>query len=498
MYSPRVPLSDAKSFQFKMLYKSAVLSALYCVAQATTYALPSNDSFYNPSLSTYENASPGTILNHREVDTPYNMTGVAKSYQILYRTENALGDAEAAVTTLLVPENNGNSSRLISYQIAEDAAWIGCAPSYTLTQKGNSPDSSLQQLINLGYYVSTPDYEGPSSSFTAGLQAGHAVLDSVRAVLSSGNITGVSSDAALGMWGYSGGSLATGWAAQLQPSYAKELSISGVAVGGFVVNITAVMLYANDALTTGFIPAGLLGLASQYPEFYNLTTADLYPQNSSQIMQVLKQCVEMDLLDFAFKDFFDYFKSGQNILQVPYIKEVLENNTMGANAPTAPMFIYEGGQDEIVPIKIVNEIYSTYCDDGASIEYWVSPNTTHVGTSDIGQAYALQWLMERFEGKKVSSGCSSTTEVRTSLTLAATAVSAGSSNATATTTGSGSGSAGSASATGSGSSSASGSAAASGSSASGSASGSTSSATSLSAISTVFIALSLGAISLFV
>lgn len=469
-----------------MLFYSAVLSALYCVAQATTYALPSNDSFYNPGISNYEDVAPGTILNHREVDTPVNMTGVAKSYQILYRTENALGNAEAAVTTLLIPKNNGNSSMLVSYQIAEDAAWIGCAPSYTLTQAGNDPDSSLQQLINLGYYVSTPDYEGPKSSFTAGIQAGHAVLDSIRAVLSSGNFTGVDSDATVGMWGYSGGSLATGWAAQLQPSYAKDLTISGVAVGGFVVNITAVMIYANDALTTGFIPAGLLGLASQYPEFYNLTISDLYPQNSSRIMKVLSQCVETDLLDFAFQDFFDYFKSGEAILEVPYIKEVLENNTMGANAPTAPMFIYEGGKDEIVPIKVVDEIYSTYCDDGASIEYWVSPNTTHIGTSSIGQAYAIQWLMERLEGKKVSSGCSSTTEVRTSLTLSATAVSTGSSNATATGSGS------SASATGS---SASGSAAASGSATSGS---SSVSGASVSTVSTVIIALSLGAVSLFV
>lgn len=43
------------------------------------------------------------------------------------------------------------------------------------------------------------------------------------------------------MWGYSGGSLASGWAAGLQPNYAPELggNLLGAALGGFVTNITA-------------------------------------------------------------------------------------------------------------------------------------------------------------------------------------------------------------------------------------------------------------------
>ena len=41
------------------------------------------------------------------------------------------------------------------------------------------------------------------------------------------------------MWGYSGGTVATGWAAALQPTYAKELksNLIGAAMGGFVTNI---------------------------------------------------------------------------------------------------------------------------------------------------------------------------------------------------------------------------------------------------------------------
>ena len=68
-----------------------------------------------------------------------------------------------------------------------------------------------------------PDYEGPKASFTAGKQCGQSTLDSIRAVLKTTNVTGIQ-DAKVAMWGYCGGTVATGWAAALQePTYAKEL-----------------------------------------------------------------------------------------------------------------------------------------------------------------------------------------------------------------------------------------------------------------------------------
>lgn len=50
-----------------------------------------------------------------------------------------------------------------------------------------------------------PDYEGPGSYFTVGAMAGHGVLDSIRAVLSTTNTTKLQADAKVQIWGYSGG-----------------------------------------------------------------------------------------------------------------------------------------------------------------------------------------------------------------------------------------------------------------------------------------------------
>lgn len=71
------------------------------------------------------------------------------------------------------------------------------------------------------------------------------------------------------MWGYSGGSLATGWAISLQLKYAPELkeNLIGAAVGGFATNITAVAEAVDGTVFSGFIPLALNGLANEYPDF---------------------------------------------------------------------------------------------------------------------------------------------------------------------------------------------------------------------------------------
>ena len=86
-----------------------------------------------------------------------------------------------------------------------------------------------------------------------GRQSGHGTLDSIRAILQSGNFTGVDEDAQVAMWGYSGGSLASGWAAALQPHYAPELedNLIGAALGGFVTNITATAEATDGKLLAG-------------------------------------------------------------------------------------------------------------------------------------------------------------------------------------------------------------------------------------------------------
>jgi hypothetical protein len=70
---------------------------------------PEIDGFYKPPPG-YESAALGSILRHRPVPRPISLDNatpvkVEAAWQLLYRTQNAVGDPEATVVTVLVPHN---------------------------------------------------------------------------------------------------------------------------------------------------------------------------------------------------------------------------------------------------------------------------------------------------------------------------------------------------------------------------------------------------------
>jgi hypothetical protein len=205
------------------MWSKAALSLLICsqvalggLLERATPIPPSEDPFYLPPAG-YENAEPGIILRSRPAPAPIEVlslipVNIKQVTQLLYRTTNSIGEPEVTVTTVLVPED-ADYGKVVNYQVAEDSGGeVNCAPSYVLQTGSKSKYAGTGDVevllilgaLNQGWIVNTPDWEGPNSTFIAGFQAGQATLDSVRAVRSSSNITGVESDAKVALWGYSG------------------------------------------------------------------------------------------------------------------------------------------------------------------------------------------------------------------------------------------------------------------------------------------------------
>lgn len=212
---------------------------------------PSEDPWYT-APDGYEDASPGEILRNRTA--PGNLVSLAGSncsaaYNLLYRTTASQGNATFAVTTVLVPKDPTNA--LLSYQIPYDSAYINSSPSYALYEGVNT---DIKVALGKGYFVTVPDYEGPLASFTAGHMAGYATLDAVRATLNAASLYDLPDDSYYATWGYSGGALATEWAAELQLDYASELSFAGAAMGGLTPNVTSVLMSINQKISAGLAP----------------------------------------------------------------------------------------------------------------------------------------------------------------------------------------------------------------------------------------------------
>jgi hypothetical protein len=371
---------------------------------------PSLDPFYIPPHG-FEKSPPGHILRNRTVPVAVNLPNypqLAGSYQFLYRTTNTFGDAVAAMMTVLVPQN-ADLGKLVSFQDFEDSADIDCAPSFILqTSQPGQTALFIELALMQGWVVAIPDHEGPKAAYLANIQSAHAVLDGIRAVLASSSLTHLAEDPAIVLWGYSGGGLASAFAAELQPSYAPELKILGAAAGGIVPNITTVITDVNNKTNSWLIPAGIMGLVHEYPKLGPIVDAHLIPATASSFKATEHVCSEAL---FGNENILSYFRNFDALMADPTLLSILAQNDMGNNTPKIPMFIYKGVQDEISPIDESDELIKKYCARGASVTYRRDILANHELDAVLALPAVLPWLKDRLNRLPVNHNCSTSTVV---------------------------------------------------------------------------------------
>ncbi|KAM4060052.1 secretory lipase domain-containing protein [Hirsutella rhossiliensis] len=263
------------------------------------------------------------------------------AHQILYRTTDNRGKATATVLTVLIP-HNADYTKVLSFQAAENAATIDCAPSFGFqVQSTKDPllnsNTTQGQLLFIGaalaqgWVAISPDYLGPKGSFGAVKLGAYATLDGIRAAINSASFTGISNKPNIAMWGYSAGGFVTFGATLIRSAYAPELEIDGAAVGG---------------------------LASQYPSLGRAIDEHLKPQNREKFYQPLHQCLEAIKADFKLLDVLDMFDDPNFLAKIPSIlSEIARDNTFPDVIPGIPLFciMYKMGQDLIIRNTVLLE-----------------------------------------------------------------------------------------------------------------------------------------------
>lgn len=389
---------------------------------------PTQDPFYEvPSnVSGYKN---GDIIKWR--DTPaqlrsiYFPLNVEKAWQLLVRTEDSFGEPTAFVTTVIKPYN-AIPSKVLSYQAFEDSASLDCSPSYSVLYGASMSTIGIQfevAMMEIGlsknWYLVLPDYEGPKLAFTVGPQSGKATLDGIRAALQTTDLTGIDSDAKVGLYGYSGGSIAAGWAAQLQPNYAPELEklIIGAAFGGFVTNITLTALSIDGTSFSGIAVAAMNGILQEYSYLKDLFLRQMDLARVEEFYKAKTLCLKQLSGVYNYVELFTgqnpWMIKGASFFGIPQIAEVVKNSTLALTSshgvPQFPLFIFQGERDEVVPLEQPQRAYENWCSWGAkSIEFAISKTSGHVleGVTGLGAGFA--WLERVFDGHVPIEGCQRT------------------------------------------------------------------------------------------
>ncbi|MFE3189534.1 lipase family protein [Nocardia sp. NPDC059240] len=370
--------------------------------------VPGDDPFYR-GLDGWQTNAHGAVLQTRTISlAPTGVQLPAEATQLLYATTDQFGKPDATVATVIRPPSASGPLRVISYQTAYDSLSAGCDPSYAL--RGGGEGAPQDAVIIAGYLaagltVVVSDYEGSELAYGAGRLSGTATLDGIRAAL---HVLGAAATTPVGMSGFSGGSIATEFAAELAPTYAPELNIVGVTAGDMPVDMAATIDYVDGSPEWALVlPYVMQGAARGFD-------LDLTPYLSDYgrdvMAQIADHCVSngpnfpgLRLSQLLRPEY-------QNYREIPGFTRILTDNHMGTTGtPTAPMLFGAGNADGTGDGVIVaageRTLAAEYCHRGVSVRYNEYPGSNHLLAGALFVPAALAFLLDRFSGTPLDSGC---------------------------------------------------------------------------------------------
>ncbi|WP_037175129.1 lipase family protein [Rhodococcus sp. UNC363MFTsu5.1] len=361
---------------------------------------PDPDPFYwaPPDLAARPN---GDILRSRPVDV--SRFGNADGWQITYRSTNSSGHPVAAVTTVLVPRG-GVDRPLLSYQAIINALGTRCGPSHTLFNGQLQEAPVVNLALMRGWAIALPDHLGPTSAYGAARLGGQIVLDGIRAVqhLPEARL----GHSPVGLAGYSGGGMTSGWAGALAPTYAPELPIVGVAAGGVPANLSEL---ANGLGTAphplfGLGFAATLGLEREYPSSIPLASG-LTGAGLALRDRIANACSQ-EIIDAGANHSAAEVSADPARINAPMVRAIFDENSlmMYPGVPRAPVFVWHGSGDQLAPLDSIAATVGRYCGAGVPVQFTVFP-ADHGPASLEGLPGVLGWLDGRFAGQPAPSNC---------------------------------------------------------------------------------------------
>ncbi len=395
---------------------------------------PKDDPFYRYTDSKpLKDILPGTVLKTRSF--PYKIFGaiptLLKATQLLYRSTSQTGTPTVNVTSVIQPPIQPDKTRVISYQSAYDSLNQNHEPSYAISGGvtlggvvNNVEWAVFVPFIAEGYTIIVPDTEGQAADFAAGREYGQNTLDSILAAFKSPTV-GLPDDAKVAMLGYSGGAIATEWAAELAHTYAPDVEkrTVGAAIGGVLVHPAHNLHYIDGSLGwAGVMPMAIAGIARAFQLDFTPYLSDngkkiVAAMENASIVNVLGQYPELRWKDLASPKY-------PTPEAIPIYVETVNKLIMGkGETPRIPLFIGQGANgvpegtpgnkphigagDGVMITGDVRTLAHDYCARGATIFYEQYDDLSHVSSLVPWLPNSIDWIMERFEGRPPPNNCSS-------------------------------------------------------------------------------------------
>lgn len=198
--------------------------------------------------------------------------------------------------------------------------------------------------------------------------------------------------------------MAVGWAAQLQPLYAPDLSpyLVGASMGGLPSDLKAIAEHTNKGIAAGLIVGVMQGLANAYPELQQWLDQHANKIGKTALAMALTKSFGVIMAKSFEKDVLGTYFDTPDLLTAALPAQVMAENKLasGKDFPTVPCQIYQSLHDEVVPFKTTDDLVVAWSSQGACIDYTRDTLSAHVVLCFTGCAMAIRWMQDRFDGKR--------------------------------------------------------------------------------------------------
>jgi hypothetical protein len=373
---------------------------------------PDDDPFYQAPPG-YEQAEPGTVLRSRNVEIGFLglVSQRVKATQLLYRTTNLHEEPEVAVTTVLVPAQRASdvACPVLSYQCAIDAVSSICFPSYAM-RRGTRPIGAFVQAEYLlvtaalaeGWAVCVPDHEGCHGMWGAPVEPGYRILDGLRAAIRCERLN-LSPSAPVGLWGYSGGGLASAWAAELCERYAPELNVVGAVLGSPVGDPGSVARRLNGSFFAGLAALMISALTQVFPGAQNVVDEHATDEGKALLDRLQTMTTAQAVWQLRNVDIGSYVDmTADQLWDLPEVRHIFDETKLGKSRPKPPVLVIQAVHDGIISVDDVDALVAEYEGIGAAVTYHRDRFCGHLLLHPLSAPMTLRWLRDRFTERPVN------------------------------------------------------------------------------------------------
>jgi pimeloyl-ACP methyl ester carboxylesterase len=351
--------------------------------------------------------APGTLL--ASTTFTRGLPAGAHAWRIRYETRGI--DGRPATATGLVVVGRGTTARprpVIAWAHGTTGVASRCAPSRQADPLGAGAMPDIAQVLDRGWAIVATDYVGlgasPPHPYLVGRPEARSVLDAVRAAraLSAARLAPKTV-----VWGHSQGGGAALWTGIVEPAYAPDVDLLGVAALAPASDLPALFGGGRYGPEGTIFGAYLLaGYGAAYPD---VRPADyVVPRARALVRRIAGRCLAGSDEAAAVAD---AIAAGRAFSQSPAAGPL--GRRLAQNVPLAPirapLLIGQGSADELVPRPIQDAYVRKLCARGQRLDYRTYAGESHAGLvldpRSRLRADLLAWTAARFAGQPQARGC---------------------------------------------------------------------------------------------